>query len=46
MSDRTRIHEQSLKINGENTTELKIHNSKSNILKPEENSRDEITIVF
>jgi len=40
-SDCTRIHEQSLKNKW-----LKIHNSKYNIPKPEENSRDEIIVVF
>ena len=39
MSDRTRIYDHSLKIND------KIHYIRSNILRPEENSTDEI-IVF
>jgi len=41
MSDRTRIPEHSF----ENEW-LKIHNIRFNILKPEENSGDEIIIVF
>jgi len=41
MSDRTRIQEHSLKINVQKYTD-----SRPNVLKPEEDFRDEIIIVF